>query len=93
MKKIEIFTWILILIIFSLQGCTKRLIPGVLNQRDESSYDSTAFYYVYIEALKQKFLGNEGDALKYLEQCIRINPSSDAAYYEIAKIAFQKRKK
>jgi Tfp pilus assembly protein PilF len=91
MKKIEIFTWILILIIFSLQGCTKRLIPGVLNQRDESSYDSTAFYYVYIEALKQKFLGNEGDALKYLEQCIRINPSSDAAYYEIAKIAFQKK--
>jgi len=91
MKKIEIFTWILILIIFSLQGCTKRLIPGVLNQRDESSYDSTAFYYVYIEALKQKFLGNEGDALKYLEECIRINPSSDAAYYEIAKIAFQKK--
>ena len=91
MKKTEIFTWILILIIFSLQGCTKRLIPGVLNQRDESSYDSTAFYYVYIEALKQKFLGNEGDALKYLEQCIRINPSSDAAYYEIAKIAFQKK--
>ena len=38
------------------------------------------------KALKQKLLGNIGDALKYLEQCIKINPESDAAYYQMAQI-------
>jgi tetratricopeptide (TPR) repeat protein len=31
-------------------------------------------------------LGNNGDALKYFEQCIKINPFSDASYYEMAQI-------
>ncbi|MCX6253759.1 MAG: tetratricopeptide repeat protein [Bacteroidia bacterium] len=31
-------------------------------------------------------MGNGGDALKYLEQCIKINPESDASYYQMAQI-------
>jgi len=49
-------------------------------------YDNAAFDYVYVEALKQKLLGNGGDALKYLDQCVKLNPSSDAAYYQMAQI-------
>jgi tetratricopeptide (TPR) repeat protein len=31
-------------------------------------------------------MGNGGDALKYLEECVKINPQSDAAYYQMAQI-------
>jgi tetratricopeptide (TPR) repeat protein len=52
----------------------------------KNNYDSAAFNEVYVEALKQKLMGNGGDALKYLEQSIKINPKSDAAYYQMAQI-------
>jgi tetratricopeptide (TPR) repeat protein len=89
MNSLKIFPGILVLMIFLVAGCTKKMVPGISKKKESISYDSTAFDYLYIEALKQKYLGNNGDALKYLEQCIRINPGSDAAYYGIAQIAFQ----
>ena len=50
------------------------------------NFDAAAFNYVYVEAIKQKLMGNEEDALKYFAQCIKINPKSDASYYQIAQI-------
>jgi tetratricopeptide (TPR) repeat protein len=76
----------LAIIVMSLTFCTKKLIPGASAENNKEKYDSAAFNYVYVEALKQKLLGNGGDALKYLEQCIKINPESDAAYYQMAQI-------
>ena len=70
-----------------LQSCNKKLSPSNTGTKITENYDSTAFDYVFTEAIKQKFLGNAGDALKYLDQCIKINPKSDAAYYEMAQIA------
>ncbi|MGC1390011.1 MAG: tetratricopeptide repeat protein [Bacteroidales bacterium] len=51
-----------------------------------SNYDAAAFNEVYVEAIKQKLMGNGGDALTYLEQCIKVNPESDAAYFQMAQI-------
>ncbi len=31
-------------------------------------------------------MGNGGEALKYLEHCAKINPKSDAVYYQMAQI-------
>jgi tetratricopeptide (TPR) repeat protein len=76
----------LAIIVMSLTFCTKKLIPGGSVENKKEKYDSATFNYVYVEALKQKLLGNGGDALKYLEQCIKINPKSDAAYYQMAQI-------
>ncbi len=80
------------LLLFSLilllpVGCSKRIALSSSGLKLSSEYDSAAFDYVFTEAIKQKFLGNAGDALKYLEQCLKINPKSDAAYYEMAQIA------
>jgi len=33
-----------------------------------------------------KLMGNLGDALKYFEQCLILNPESDATYYQMAQI-------
>ena len=56
-----------------------------MNKSGKNSKEAV-FNYVYVEAVKQKLLDNGGDALKYLEECIKINPKSDAAYYQMAQI-------
>lgn len=80
--------WFVILVVFSLtiSSCSKHTIPSVTSSGSGEGYDAAAFNYVYVEALKQKLMGNGGDALKYLEQCITINPESDASYYQMAQI-------
>ncbi len=83
-KKLGLVLILTGILIFS---CQKRIAPvdsGVLIK----PYDTATFDYLYVEAIKQKLSGNNGDALKLLEQCLRINPSSDAANFEMAQIAF-----
>ncbi len=87
MKSLIFYLTAAIIIGFLAEGCSKRISPAVSGLKLVHNYDSAAFDYVFTEAVKQKFLGNAGDALKYLEQCIKINPGSDAAYYEMAQIA------
>ncbi len=87
MKKAIILLIVIVLNFFFLQSCNKKTYSAKSGMRITENYDSTAFDYVFTEALKQKFLGNAGDALKYLEQCVKINPQSDAAYFEMAQIA------
>jgi tetratricopeptide (TPR) repeat protein len=87
MKKV--FFSFLLSAVVAFSACTGKIHPGYSVKGDSGAYDSATFNYFYGEALKQKILGNAGDALKYLEQCIRINPSSDAANYQIAQISVQ----
>jgi predicted Zn-dependent protease len=57
-----------------------------ISGKDDNNYDKAAYSYYYVEALKQKLLGNGGDALKLFEECIKINPKSDASYFQIAQV-------
>jgi tetratricopeptide (TPR) repeat protein len=82
-KSILIFIIFLTLTFFC---CSKSILTSGTKREIRSSYDAAAFSELYVEALKQKLIGNGGDALKYLEQCIKINPESDAAYYQMAQI-------
>jgi Tfp pilus assembly protein PilF len=67
-------------------SCSKKVTPSSNKGGGDISYDQAKFNYVYVEAIKQKLLGNGGDALKRLEEAIEINPESDAAYYQMAQI-------
>lgn len=87
MKKVVFFLTVGIIAGLFFPACNKKAIPSITDNLKGIAYDSSAFEYIFTEALKQKFLGNAGDALKYLEQCVEINPKSDAAYYEMAQIA------
>jgi len=81
---------VLIFIILTGSGCSARMYKGGNENVKGTAYDSATFSYFYGEALKQKLLGNAGDAIKYLEQCVKINPKSDAAYYQLAQITLQR---
>jgi predicted Zn-dependent protease len=81
-EKIICLVLICVMLIIS---CNRKIAPSS-HGSTITAYDSTKFDYVFAEALKQKFLGNAGDALKYLEQCVKLNPRADAAYYEMCQI-------
>jgi predicted Zn-dependent protease len=90
MMKIKIYIFgIILLILYASTSCSGKLYPSIDREGKIISYDTATFSYFYGEALKQKLMGNAGDAIKYLEQCIKINPVSDAAYYQIAQISVQ----
>ena len=77
---------ILALFILYFTSCGRKMYPSKDSGKEGNNYDAAAFNYVYVEALKQKLMGNSGDALNALEQCIKINPQNDAAYYQMAQI-------
>ena len=82
MQKTKILTFMLV-VALALSSCSKKLIPGLKSGRE---YDLAAFNYLYVDAVRMKLLGNMGEALKYFEQCLILNPQSDAAYYQMAQI-------
>ncbi len=69
-----------------ITSCGKKLVPALSAGKHSKVYDSATFDYVYVEAIKQKLMGNEGDALNYFEQCVKANPLNDASYYQMAQI-------
>jgi len=81
-RKTKILTFILV-VSLAVVSCSKKIIPGLKGGRE---YDLAAFNYLYVDAIRMKLLGNMGEALKYFEQCLILNPQSDAAYYQMAQI-------
>jgi tetratricopeptide (TPR) repeat protein len=87
MEMKKIIDWVIVLLIAaSLFSCSKKLVPEGISKKSGKSYSEAVFNYLYVEAIKMKLQGNNGDALKYLEQCIKLNPESDAAFYQVAQI-------
>lgn len=82
MKRINLIICI-ITAALTVMSCSKELIPGL---RAGKEYDKTSFDYLFVDAVRQKLLGNLGEALKFFEQCLIINPESDASYYHMAQI-------
>lgn len=88
MKKFLIIVFVSVYAISTMVSCNRKLLPGDVLKAGDKSYDSAAFDYVFVEAIKMKMAGNAGEALRYFEQCIRLNPQSDASYYQMAQILF-----
>ena len=85
MKNVKYFILVslYVLILFS---CGRKIVPSAAHGGKKKVYDAAAFNYIYVEGIKQKLMGNGGDALSCFEQCIKIKPESDAAYYQMAQI-------
>ncbi len=82
-----VFSIGIIILVFS--GCSRKLTPAVAIAGRKVSYDTATFDYIYTEGLKQKLLGNPSEALGMFEQCLKINPESDAVNFQIAQVALQ----
>lgn len=80
------FVVLIVLVILTISSCGEKIVPTLSTNKLGKSYNEAAFNYVYVEAIKQKLMGNAGEALKYFEQALEINPGSDAVYYQMAQI-------
>jgi tetratricopeptide (TPR) repeat protein len=86
MKKIYYLCLFLAMIMICSLSCSRKVSPSNAKAVKDKTYDDASFNFVYVEGIKQKLLGNGGDALKCFEQAIKIKPESDACYYQIAQI-------
>jgi tetratricopeptide (TPR) repeat protein len=80
--------WLILVIavLTVLSGCSKHSMGFKLKPELNGKYDTATYDFIYTEAIKQKLLGNSGDAVSLFEKCIEMNPKSDAAYFQIAQI-------
>jgi tetratricopeptide (TPR) repeat protein len=85
-KKYTYFWFLAAVLIVLFSSCNKRIVPEKIAGSDIKTFDEDAFNYYYVEGIKQKLSGNPADALKYFEECIKLNPKSDGSFYQIAQI-------
>lgn len=67
-------------------SCSSKLVPDEVSGGKIKPYDTATFNYIFVEAIKEKLIGNGGDALRLLEHAASINPESDAVYFQMAQI-------
>jgi len=84
--KIKILLIFSIVLGISLFSCNRKIVPDEVSGGKIKPFDTATFNYIFVEAIKEKLMGNGGDALKLLEQATRINPQSDAVYFQMAQI-------
>ena len=58
----------------------------VIKAQDISEDEKNKFEYTFIEAIKQKMIGNQAAAITLFSECLEINPNSSSAMFELAKI-------
>jgi tetratricopeptide (TPR) repeat protein len=91
MKKIFVYIVVVSLLV-SACGITKkqtelRVEPAKNGAENViSDTDQNEFEYTFIEALKQKMIGNQQTAVALFSKCLEINPESSSAMFELAKI-------
>jgi tetratricopeptide (TPR) repeat protein len=86
MKKSQYLIFLIAIALLASVSCSNKVVPSEIIGSGDKSYDDAKFNYLYVEAVKQKLMGNGGDALKLLEDAVKLNPESDAAYYQMAQI-------
>lgn len=86
MKKFKYLAILVVLIALS-GSCTKRVTPasGLRLSKEEAT---TRYEYYYVEGLRNKLTGSLSSAISLFEECIKIAPERDGAYYQIAQIGY-----
>jgi tetratricopeptide (TPR) repeat protein len=84
--------WIIIILAGALAACSgsKKSVKSTnspVTQNAPGDEEKMArFEELFIEALKQKVVGNPQKAVLYLNSCLEIDPNSSAAMYELANM-------
>ncbi len=93
----KIIRWVLVaflpVLIFACSGtksiAQQDIVPEIDIDKQELRIDEQKkmeFEYLFVEAMKEKALGNPQKAIQYLSGCLEIDPNSSAAMYELASI-------
>jgi tetratricopeptide (TPR) repeat protein len=86
MRKREII-YLLIFFVLTTVACTKSIVPPSRATLKKSE-TNTRYDYYYVEGLRNKLIGSPAEAVALFEECIKIDPSRDGAWFQIAQIAY-----
>lgn len=67
-------------------SCSKKIIPAESKNTLLSQEDNIKYEYTFFEACRNKMIGNVEPALLLFNECIKMNPNSDASWYEVSSI-------
>jgi len=89
--KIKYNYIVFFIIVFAVFGCKTTEKGKTSKSKNKTSQHISAQSNadnssVFIDANKQKLIGNYVEAAKLYEKCLEINPNDDASLYELAKI-------
>jgi tetratricopeptide (TPR) repeat protein len=85
------FLYFAIILVLLLPAC-KSSQKTTTSERDSASVQELPddkkkeFEYLFVEALKQKMIGNQQRAVSLLSACLEIDPNSAAAMFELANM-------
>lgn len=77
----------IVLIALSVGSCNKSLVPSSGGKIKKHETDARYDYY-YVEGIRNKLTGSPADAIALFEECIKVSPGRDGAYFQIAQIAY-----
>ena len=86
MRTFKLFLLLILQVALILSSCSRKTMPARATTKNGRDFNQAAFNSFFVEGTKQKLMGNMGEALKYFEQCLQMNPGSDATYYQMAQI-------
>lgn len=93
-KNIFYYPFLIAAIVLVLQSCktAEKSTVSVASKSSLSEEDRTNLIYNFMNANKEKMLGNDDKAMELFSQCLRIDPKNDAAMYELAQLYANKKK-
>lgn len=79
---------ILLIVLSSCKPGEKAAIDSTVQAKELSGPDQSAYSLIYINASKEKMLGNYEKAGYLFKEAIKKDPTNPAAYYELAHISY-----
>jgi len=86
--KYKFFLYLIIIACVIVSGCSNSTIPKQMEENDKAPTrkEVISYQYALAEGIKKKVTGSLREAIPYFSECIRLNPQSDAAMYELSTI-------
>lgn len=87
MKNWSVWFYLMILFVIAA-GCGQKTVPAKTEEEEKklTRKEEINYQFAITEGIKKKVTGELREAIPYFMECIRINPNSDAAYYELSSI-------
>ncbi|MCC7332706.1 MAG: tetratricopeptide repeat protein [Flavobacteriales bacterium] len=86
MKKLHLQIAIILSIFFAGCGASKTQSQTKKTEKEISEQDKMKFDFLFFNANKEKMIGNNQLATNLFQQCIELNPTVAAPYYELANL-------
>ncbi|HQW17862.1 MAG: tetratricopeptide repeat protein [Bacteroidia bacterium] len=88
----KVLVLLLMIGVFATSCKTSKQTTSAGKETNLSEESKTKLMYFFVNANKEKILGNEGRAAELFAECLKIDPRNDASLYEMAQLYANRKK-